>query len=273
MTRRYGSGAPAANKARGFTLAEAVMVIVITGIIASVVAVFIQKPVQGYFDAVRRARLTDSADLALRRIGRDLRTALPNSVRVTSSGTAFYLEYIETTGGGRYRAAPDDTGSGEFLDFTAADTNFDVIGTPPASAAGEIVVANFGGGTAADAYAGTNRSAFTGVAGSTISMGSILFPVESPGKRFHVVSQAVTYECNPGVGALRRYSGYPIAAAQPTPPASTPYVLASDVTNCTIAYEASVAATRSGVVKIWLQLSDSDETVTLFHQVHVVNTP
>ena len=273
MTQGCGSGVPAANKARGFTLMEAVMVIVITGIIASVVAVFIQKPVQGYFDAVRRAQLTDTADLALRRIGRDLRTALPNSVRVTSSGTTFYLEYLETSGGGRYRAAPDDTGSGDALDFTAADTSFDVIGTAPASAAGDIVVANFGAGTAADAYAGTNRSTFTGVAGNTITMGSIQFPVESPGRRFHVVSQAVTYECNPGARELRRYSGYAIAAAQPTPPAGTPYVLASNVTDCTIAYEAFVAATRSGVVKIWLQLTDSGETVTLFHQVHVVNTP
>src|SRR3972149_1299940 len=63
---------------RGFTLVEAIMVIVLTGIIAAVVAVFIQSPVQGYFDTVRRGQLSNEADFALRRIARDLQTALPN---------------------------------------------------------------------------------------------------------------------------------------------------------------------------------------------------
>ena len=53
---------------RGFTLVEAVMVIALTGIVAAIVAVFIRQPVQGYFDTVRRAELTDVADTAARRI-------------------------------------------------------------------------------------------------------------------------------------------------------------------------------------------------------------
>jgi MSHA biogenesis protein MshO len=39
----------------GFTLIEMIMVIVITGILAGMVAVFIAKPVEGYADSVRRA--------------------------------------------------------------------------------------------------------------------------------------------------------------------------------------------------------------------------
>ena len=64
----------------GFTLIEAIVVIVITGIIASMVAVFIRTPVDGYLDAERRAGLTDIADTAVRRMARDIRLALPNSV-------------------------------------------------------------------------------------------------------------------------------------------------------------------------------------------------
>lgn len=37
--------------ARGFTLVEAIVVIVITGVIAGMVAVFIRTPVEGYMDA------------------------------------------------------------------------------------------------------------------------------------------------------------------------------------------------------------------------------
>ena len=40
---------------RGFTLVEAVIVIVITGIIAAMVAVFVRTPIQGYVDSARRA--------------------------------------------------------------------------------------------------------------------------------------------------------------------------------------------------------------------------
>ncbi|MFA6270798.1 MAG: type II secretion system protein, partial [Candidatus Paceibacterota bacterium] len=75
----------------GFTLVEAVVAIVITGILAGIVAVFIASPVQGYVDSVRRAELTDAADVALRRMMRDIRLALPNSLRVTSAGGVDYI--------------------------------------------------------------------------------------------------------------------------------------------------------------------------------------
>jgi MSHA biogenesis protein MshO len=248
----------AARAQRGFTLAEAVIVIAITGIISAVVAVFIRKPIEGYFDSVRRAELTDVADVALRRMGRDLRTALPNSVRVTLVGSVYTLQYIETTGGGRYRSAVTSTGTGNALDFTAADTTFEVLGPAPVAATGSVVVGNLGTGTGADAYSG-NSSALTAAAGSTISMNSIQFPVESPGRRFQITGPAVSYVCTPLAvgGTLMRGAS----------------MLASDVTGCSIVYDTNAAATRSGVVSIWLTLAKSGESVTLFHQVHVVNIP
>lgn len=241
----------------GFTLAEAVVVIAISGVIAAVVAVFIQKPVEGYMDSVRRAVLTDIADTALRRLGRDLRTALPNSVAVTNVGATYTLTYQETTGGGRYRAAVTSTGAGDALDFTAADTSFEVIDPNPATAApfapgSSIVVGNLGGGTG-------GSTPYTSLVGNVVSMASVLFPVESPGKRFHVVSGAVTYDCSPAPvgGTLTRGAS----------------ILASDVTACTFTYDGSIAATRTGVVSIWLTLTRGGESISLFSQVHVSNTP
>ena len=141
---------PCTSKERGFTLVEMIMVIVITGIIGGMVAVFLKAPVQQYMDVSRRADMTDIADTALRRISRDLRTALPNSVRVIAAGACPVtaanpggiglcdsVEFLPTSGGGRYRA---DTGgaagclgspSGEALDFTAADACFGVLGGMP----------------------------------------------------------------------------------------------------------------------------------------------
>ena len=105
---------------RGFTLIEMSIVIVLTSIIASAVAVFIRLPVQGYVDTARRAEMSDEADTALRRLGRDLRLALPNSVRVTDSGAT--IEILLTKIGGRYRIESEGTATADALNFSATDT-------------------------------------------------------------------------------------------------------------------------------------------------------
>ena len=63
---------------------EMVMVIVITGVLGSMAAVFIKMPVQQYMDVARRADLTDIMDLALSRMENDIRSALPYSARASS---------------------------------------------------------------------------------------------------------------------------------------------------------------------------------------------
>jgi MSHA biogenesis protein MshO len=264
---------------RGLTLVELVVTIVITGIIAAGIAVFIQRPVEGYLDAERRAELTDEADTALRRITRDLRTALPNSVRVDASGK--FVEFIETTGGGRYRAELDSGGLGNILDFTAADTSFDVIGPAPALATGnQIVVYNLNStGTSSSAYFGDNRAALTSTAAPPVAIASTLFPESSPARRFHVVSGPVTYGCTGG--QLIRYSGYAYNAAQVAPPVGgSSAVLAGnvDVANCSFAYTAGSLGERSGTVSMILTLvrsggAGTPEQVRLFQQAQVNNAP
>lgn len=263
----------------GLTLVELVVTIVITGIIAAGIAVFIQRPVEGYLDAERRAELTDEADTALRRITRDLRTALPNSVRVDASGK--FIEFIESTGGGRYRAELDSGGLGNILDFTAADTAFDVIGPAPVLATGnQIVVYNLNSsGTSSNAYFGDNRAALTSTAAPPVAIASTLFPESSPARRFHVVSGPVTYGCTGG--QLIRYSGYAYNTAQAAPPAGgSSAVLAGnvDVANCSFSYSAGSLGERTGTVSMVLTLvrsggAGTPEQVRLFQQAQVNNAP
>ena len=268
----------------GFTLIELIVVIAITGIIAGMVAAFIRSPVQGYVDMTRRAELVDVADTALRRIGRDVRLALPNSVRVSIDALA--IEFLDAPAGGRYRIASD--GGADDLRFDQTDTSFDIIGPPVVLSAGnEIVVFNVGV-PGANAYEGNitnthNRRTYTGATGSTTNItinSTARLPLESPNNRFHVVNGPVTYICNLFTGELRRYWGYAMQANQPATtaalnalPGVASALIAKNVSSCAFTYDSHVVAKRAGLVALRLAITQDTETVNLYHATHVSNMP
>lgn len=286
----------ARRRPRGFTLVEMVIVIVITGIIGSMVAVFIRVPVQGYMDVAARAALADTADTAARRLTRDVRLALPNSVRVSNNG--LFLELLLTKTGGRYLSDSDPAGLGNVLSFETppASPAFSVVGAMPANALGarqaisvgdQIVVYNLGGAYAPNnAYAcspanGCNRAAVTGVAGNVVTLGSYPFatapaPLPSPSNRFQVVSTPVTYACDLATGTLTRYAGYAIQATQPVAAdLKDGALLARQVTGCAFSYTV-LANVQRGLVNISLSLGAANSNtgvLRLVQQVQARNTP
>ncbi len=293
MSRRILS-----RKPQGFTLVEAVMVIAIIGVIAAIVAMFIRTPIQNYLDTATRAELTDEADLALRRIARDIRLALPNSVRVTPDGRA--LEFLLTKTGGRYLAQEDGVAGRPVLDFVNPDNrSFTVVGEMPAGSqeivpnSDWIVVYNLGI-EHANAYL-ANQVTMRNIARVTavdrtqnlVTLDSNPFAgqnpaMTSPSNRFQVVSGPVTYFC--GRGELTRQSDYPINAVQVAPPVSmgqsvngfaVSRLLAARVGNCRFDYD-TTANQRTALVVLTLELlprNPGERGVTLVHQIHVENTP
>ncbi|BCR06396.1 MSHA biogenesis protein MshO [Desulfuromonas versatilis] len=265
----------------GFTLVELVVVIVITGILAALGAAFIAKPIEGYVGLARRAELVDSAESALRRMQRDIRQALPNSIRVSVAAGISYLELWHTVDGSRYR----DQG-GDPLDFIAADPSFDAAGpvSPAALAAGNSVVVYNLSATAVqnNAYQGDNRQLLNAGASSAASgaehivLGAAkLFPQPSPQQRFFIVDTPVSYVCDPAAGTLTRYSGYPIGSptANTTSfPAGSGALVAEHVTNCGFSY-APGTSQRAALATLTLTIEEQGEKVSLLHQVHVVNAP
>ena len=70
------------GRGRGFTLVELVMVILLLGVMATFSSQFIGIGTQIYGDASRREQLMSDARFALERLNRELRDAVPGSVRI-----------------------------------------------------------------------------------------------------------------------------------------------------------------------------------------------
>lgn len=299
------------RRARGVTLVELVVAIVIVGIIVATVAYFVF-PVRQSQDIAARAELTDIADNALQRIGRDVRLALPNSVRLdTSVPGSVFLELLAVRAAGRYRAdvggvsggtsCPNDDpslpapGNDELTFDVAADSCFKTIGTVANAASittsDWLVLNNYGPGfTGQDAYAtsGTlNRAQIVSVDDTSESFRArIQFTPttfqrvlhDSPGKRFFIISGPVSYVCNTATGTITRYWGYPISSPQPTSFAgASSALIATDVAGCTFEYVPNVSP-QVGLLTLQLTLSKAIsggmmESVSLYHSVHVDNIP
>jgi len=268
------------SRQQGFTLVELIVVIAVVGILAGIVAVFIRHPVEGYLAATRRAELVDIADTALLRIARDVRAALPNSVRITHVGGVYYLEFLPVRDGGRYRAALTGAGGGDILDFTSgSDASFDVLGPAVSASAGQyLVIYNLGLDADSDAWQGGNRRAVT----SSGSVSNLAFtatgaplPLESPSQRFFLADAPVSYVCDPAAHTIRRYWGYAPAASQPTSfGGGNSALLATRVKACGFTYDPG-ASQRLGQLTLWIQLENTDggsaESVSLYREVAVNN--
>ena len=126
----------------GFSLVELIVVIVLLGLLASGAGLLIRNPIDAYDAQLRRQLLVDQGEMALRQIAREVRRALPNSIRITPVGAGAALEMVNTVDGARYR---DEFGGtylvdpNYVLDFMGTDTSFNLLGTlnnPAAFAAG-----------------------------------------------------------------------------------------------------------------------------------------
>jgi MSHA biogenesis protein MshO len=289
---------------RGFSIAELVVTITVLGVLGATAAIYLRPAIDSYFASQRRAELVDIIDTAMRRAVRDVRRALPNSVRVDPTNR--YVEFLLTRNGGRYRSANDDDNPAptaeDILDFTIADGGFDTLGPLVTTGdqqvqAGDFVVIFNLGIPGADAYdtAAANPNiaqvaAYASGGGALAGEDRITFvapnrfPAESPGRRFFVVSGAVTFACEPGpldaegngTGTLRRWSGYAFGGSA-TPPTTTPAgatdaLLARYITSCDLQYTPLPLQAR-GLVSMRIGLTRGNENVTLYYEAHVNNVP
>lgn len=280
---------------RGFTLVELVVTLTVSAVVVSFAALFITGPVQGFNDQARRVELVESVDAALGRIGRDIRRALPNSIRVAGGGAFSALELLGTVDGARYRDNAPGTPD-QILDLAAADGSFNVIGpftqvTKPFSSTSHHLAIYNVGVTGADAYELANvmtptgtqitiaADAFAGEDRVTLSP-PFRFAFGSPTQRVYLVDGPVSYICDAVAGTLTRYTGYAIAddhslrdsAGELLAAGASASLVAGRITRCGFGY-APGTSERAGLVTLGIAVGEAGETISLFDQVHVDNVP
>lgn len=260
---------------KGFTLVELVVVIVIVGIISALGGMIIANHIQGYADVSRRAELVDSAESALRLMQREVRSAVPNSVRKIPEYEG--IVFLHTIAGGRYKD----------LDFSQEIEEIPMVGELLDNSTEEIdrlsnssVVIFNTGNPPLDAHLQEephNRWPIDDVNASVPRFDLDEpkdFPHPSPFNKFQIFDSQVRYVHEDS--ELWRYERDDEDITDPESTNNGDWgeraLVASNVHEVEFAYD-SGSPWRNALLTMELTLKDEGEKISLLHQVHVQNTP
>ncbi|WP_035374046.1 prepilin-type N-terminal cleavage/methylation domain-containing protein [Pseudoduganella violaceinigra] len=288
----------------GFTLVELIVVMVVTGILAGILVVFFMPALNNYFASSRRAMLTDAADGVMRRMSRDIRISVPNSVDIRSSSQGPCIGMLPSSSGGRFRTDRDvawDNAHPAAADQSKPATPGMTVAAFDATTAAEGAQNDWiliGNQNYSDVYTVANHGRLSADLGPPpdprlgIRRVTLQTPMPVPrgydGARFFVVpaaQQVVAYICSNagldakgnGSGILYRVWGHAIGAAPLTCPTATQGVtpvVATKVSACSISFTPNPGATQlSGLAEVDLTLTEANENVRLHFSVIVDNAP
>lgn len=251
----------------GFTLIELIISIVVTVIIAGVAYPIIIYSTRSYNQQVYRKEVSSRARLALERIARELRTAVPNSIRITTNlNTNDTLEFGNSVFLSTYSAI-----SGTVSPYILQDDS----GTPSIPDASFIVIYN----TSPSQYYSYSSAASTSTfqvtsvnaAAGTIQFASPTTKPESPYSRYVLSDTPVCYSLEAD-NTLYRYSGYNPSITQNHTGAANKNLLIDHITGLEFNYIPG-ALSNAGLVMINMTVSVGNATMNFHQEVHIRNAP
>lgn len=276
---------------KGFTLLELIVVIIILGIMSAGISGFISLSTQTYVNATTRDELVGNARFLIERLNRELRNALPNSIRISEWGSGENI-----------------TQCLQFTPIVASTTYLDIPVSPePASKVLSVVpfVDVFGNSynhTALDlvtVYPLITNDIYTNsqpisAMGKTFLIDSVTssstpwqinidnsqdvhFLEDSPTQRLYIIREQVSY-CNAYVVAedvwtIVRFSDF-IESGTQSYPSSTRQFMAGYLNSGQTPFNYEPATLqRNAVVQINFHFTKDSEKYVFDHEIHINNVP
>jgi len=266
-------------RSSGFTLMELIIVIIIMGVMAVGIAGFIKLSTQTYLNVTERDELLANARFSVERLNREIRNALPNSMRTLSNGTTNCLEFVPIIASTVYTeipVAPEPVANtlavipfkiSDSVDYNCNDCG-DVVMVYPLDDSDVYQVHN---DTAGKAFEIENYPATDS---SEIELKqTAVFTEDSPTNRAYIFNSPVSYCLNGGT--LRRYVGYDFLAVQSLPPLTGSNSLMAENLDFASSSFTLVPASlkRNAVVQIKLNFTRDGEQVVFDNAIHINNIP
>ena len=255
-------------RSAGFTLIELIAVLVITAIIATIGMNFFASTMQSYADTQERSRLINRARQAVERMSRQLRGAVPNSVRVTSDGAC--VEFLPLAGGGNYLGQVPDAGNGAAPSSTISSEQFAV----DFAVARYLVIGALG---SADIYGGGSLALLSasmpaGNVGNSLAMAAAKqWQRNSVAQRFFLADDPQAF-CLKG-GELRFHQGYGTPLSSSGAPGGGGDLMADQVSGSSPFSVESGTEVRGSVAIINLLFHEQGQRVNIRQEVAIRNVP
>lgn len=281
----------------GFSLVEIIIAIVLLGIVGGLAAMIIGRTLDAYSAVGRREELQASMRLAIERMTREVRHALPNSICVRSganciNGSADRFYFVPVASAGKYQDRAGVYYPGQFrsrLPVSPLSGNqFDVltatVANPLTANTGDwVAVYNLNN---SDIYAGTNnvRHAIVGISSKDVqndangsndiqviqlNAGSS-FAYHSPARRFHVIdnNRQVTLFYLNGTDLYRDTTTF----NNPNTISGNQHLLLQNVQACSFSYSPG-SQQRGALLRIDLTVAEQGEQIRIIHDAHIYNIP
>lgn len=258
------------NRQSGFTLLEMVIVIVLLGIVAVGVTSFLRIGTQAYVDVTNRDKLLSGARFAVERLNREIRNALPNSVRVNNGTGVQCLEFLPIVASSIYTYLPIAPVSGsniQVVPFDDSNLSGDKLSIYPVdelAAYSELLTF-----TAADATTGD------------ITLASAQsFDGKSPTQRVYFVDSPVSYcvrdNAALGQAQLYRHSNNYTANSNNTP-SNNGVLMAELLATISSGYSpfnvSAATHLRNAIITTQLKFSVNGDKINFNNEVQVQNVP